>query len=564
MRLFSTHLGLSGRGPRSICRTLLYCLSPLAVLILSPTFAVAQGGPGPANQRSIEEYSEAIKNTYITPKAQQIEQRKAEVEQLINQVAAAPQSRWDNWQGATSGEVQDTINKDIEDITGASFSKCQPNNMRHSYPQMLTPPYKVHQNLGGLCITYHKYVGVSSGIAWHCQTNWACVPAWPISCHCCTCRCNVYDVVDYYYPTYKLDSSEQILQTKYLDKNLAAGMLEANHSAIQGSAALARQDMQAMRGMVLGNMASRGITGLQMGASPQQADIQAFFNSRNDVKSNAEQSDILLTSPDQTNIYTRNLFEILNLMSESFWWLPHHSKIHWFGTDMPGGFEFSKHLSMGAILGNKYQRMFQDGAGACVGHDIATGKSPTGMGPYQSQTNDALCLTKIGERFPLVESGRMNITDRTYRGIAKDLDLFFILLQTGSSLVPEGHSYKEAVDKLLVLRNDALKQEQPNCAALPKIVKNNVEYERSNIKELKKGGNNTHEMFTAFRGAWGLKGKQSSFFERCGGDCKSWGFCPAPCPPHVCPNGILRFSPADNGGNADTLPWPNHNCFRTE
>jgi hypothetical protein len=367
--------------------------------------------------------------------------------------------------------------------------------------------------------------------------------------------------VDYYFPTAKLDSSEQMYQSKYLDKSLVEGsFIPMNEQALKRTSSLSKTDILAWRAITVGNLAQRGIvvSGRSYGAIQ---DDQSFLSARATVERNSEQRDVLSSSPDQTNIYTRNIFEVLNLASSALWWLPHRPKFHFFGTDLPIGYLYSKHLSLSSILENKYAKFFQPGrAGACIAHNVESGKSPTGFGDFESKDSDELCLTKVGERFPLTESGRQNITDRTYRGLAKDLDLFAALLRpegdeftTGGSV----HSYKETVDKLLVLRNDALKNEQPKCAALPKIVNYNISYDRANIKELKKGGNNTHEVFTAFRGAWGLKGVPSSFFGECGAECSGVKLCP-------CPNGIRKHASPKNGEDADSLSWPSSNCFRLE
>ncbi|NDC36987.1 MAG: hypothetical protein EBZ48_02925 [Proteobacteria bacterium] len=568
-------LTASNKHPASADFCYLRCVGALALaalLVFLPHQSLADnnpaagGGPGPANSRSLEAYAAEVRDKLIPQKKDQMRDVESKVKEVIEE-SQSQNSRWENWRGAESSQVIQTMMDDIEEITGESFSQCQYSDRRHSFEQIITPPYTTNSVYG--CGTWYRTAAISSGIAIRCFP----VGSPPFCPGQCSCACTMFDIVDYYFPTFKLDSSEQMYQSKYLDTRIVDGSIAPlNDQTIQSSAQLNKADMQTLRQTVVANMAGRNMPVRIGGTVPVD---QTFLDAREDLKGNSELKDVLSTSPSQTNIYTRNIFELLNLASKNFWWLPHEPQYHWFGTDLPDGFPFSKHLSLSSILENKFTKLQgPGGAGSCVGHNIKTNKSPTGLGLFEPRDDNDLCLTKIGERFPLIESGRVSITDRTYRGIAKDLDLFYALVDGkgpsaggggGGMLRPtEAHTYKEKIDKLLVLRNEALKEEQSGCLSLPKIVNYNVEYRRANLKEIKKGGNNTHEVFTAFRGAWGLKGVPSGYFEQCGGNCKNLGFgCCGPC--GCCPSGIIPMpGPGSNEGTADDLPWPSSNCFRTK
>jgi len=549
----------------------------LAVIAFNSSTSVAEG-PGIANGKTVEQYSEDIKDKFIPQKLSQAAEVKPTVEALAEQ-ATNPNSRWDYFRGAGSEVVEQSRRQDIEELTGDSFSKCQPQNYQHSYTQIMTQPMR-QQLPGAMCGTWFKFPGPSSGLAFRCIPQYWCQVCGPFGgpcCACCHCVCQWHDIVDYYFPTSKLDSSEQMYQSRYLDTSLVATMAEENEQKLENAKHLFKDDLKLLQAITLGALAQRGITGVRASAigDGTREQIEDFFQAREQVKGNAEQKDIISASPDQTNIYTRNLFEQLNLASQSFWWIPHNSRYHFFGSDLPGGILFAKHLSLSKIMFSKYSNFISSGGGgACVGHNIKSGKSPKGLGDFNETTNDQLCLTKIGERFSPVDGGRLNITDRTYRGLAKDLDLFYALANSPAAAAQLGlfggvlkpHTYQEKVDKLLVLRNEKLKEEQPICASLPNIVKHNVEYDRANVKDVKSGGASTHEMFTAFRGAWGLKGVEDSYFYTTpgcpGGSCTSTVACPVCSTP--CINGIVRFAPPNNGSTADSLAWPNRGCFRLD
>jgi hypothetical protein len=514
-------------------RFLKLCLLILTTVTVVDSVFAEGGAIDPANGRTIEEYSREIKERLIPKRMQEAEQREEEVKQLFERSQDSA-SRWENFNGADSTIVAQTIIKDTEEITGSSFLQCQSSNYRHSYPQILSPPTKT----GWPCTIKYMYPGIPSGIAWRYDSC-------GFPCFCCG---RIFDVVDYYYPTAKLDSSEQMYQSLYLDKSLVEGFIKPeNEMILQDLHNSVVGDLLLQQSIARTNLAARGIIA-EGPARIASDDIGREYMLAREALKGGPLDAVLHTSPDQTNIYTRNLSEPVNLATSSYWWIPHLAKSHEFGSDMPIGLIYSKSLTFSGLLDKlmpKYTQFIQPGgAGACVGHNIDTNKSPRDIGFSTPRRNDDLCLTRMGERFPLVESGRLNITDRTYRGLAKDLDLFYALVQGGQ--ISDATSYIEKVDKLLVLRNEALKEEAVGCAPLPNIVDYNISYDKSNIKESMKGGNNTHEVFTAFRGAWGLKGVDHSYF-LCGGDCPSAGMCP-------CPRGIILFASPSNPHGAEPLP----------
>ncbi len=401
---------------------------------------------------------------------------------------------YDNRLGADPAVVARTYASDIETVA-TDFQQCQPQG--HVFEQVMSEP----EINSGACYTKVVFPGVASGL---CAK---CIPSWP-----CGCYWILADLVDYHFPTYKLDASEQPYQSLYLEEGLVSGYFAPTNDSLMASSGkeTALRNLAMVETTARSTLLSSGITLPASGSSENL--MQGIDLELGDVPSSLK-----TTVPDSQRVYTRNIGEPLNIQTESMWWIPHIPSLHYFGSDLPPYLLLaSRSLGLGSLstmasptLAQKlFKFLSPRGPFACVDANKRSGKTAADLDtPNAAFVGDDLCLKNVGERFPLSDTRRVSITDRTWRGIAKDLDLFQAVVSPG-----ERHTYDEQKDRMLVLRNAKLKRESPGCKPLNDMTRENINYDTANSKDLKSGGENTVEVFTGFRGCWGFKGQDEAFW----------------------------------------------------
>ncbi len=416
-------------------------------------------------------------------------------EEIDQKLEAADKSlfydlRW----GAESAAVAKTYASDIETVA-TDFQQCQP--MGHQFEQVMSEP----QITSGACYTKVNFPGVTSGLCMKCIPSFWCGCYWIMG-----------DLVDYHFPTYKIDASEQPYQSLYLDEALVRGFFAPFNDATMAATGKAI----AVKNLEMVNAAAK-LTLAEKGIVLQDAPALSSLSSGIDATLSDVPQQLKTTVPGDSRVYTRNVGEPLNLQTTSMWWIPHIPVPHYFGSDLPPFLSLaSRSLGLGSLstlasptLAQKlFKFLAPRGMFSCVDQNKRQGKTAIDLDvPSSGANNKDLCLKNVGERFPLTDARRVSITDRTWRGIAKDLDLFQAVISEGSR-----HSYIEEKDRMLVLRNEKLKRESPGCKPLEEMTRINIDYDTANIKDLKTGGENTVEMFTGFRGCWGFKGKDEGFW----------------------------------------------------
>jgi|GEM_PF-4716069 len=423
---------------------------------------------------------------------------------------------YDNRFGASAEVVAQTFSEDAETVT-TEFQGCQ--DLEHTYAELAIEP-KIEVDA---CSAHVIYPGTLSGVCAKCLPS--------SNPYCGGCFWVYGDLVDYHFPTLKIDTSEQPYQSQYLEETEVKSKYAPENKRLMRELGTitALDNIKAVNKAAYETMKANEVEV----AVPNISTDQLSEQFKEELQLN-ELADNLRTSvPDSSRIYSRFVPDPLNKATSGMWWVPHVAKSGAiFGTDLPpwlllasrsggSGMADISNLASPALMA-KFAKFASRPGGmfSCVENNKARGKTASDLKltlskginegmiyPGVGNPNDDLCLRNIGERFPLTDTGRVNITDRTWSGIAKGLSLYQI--EVGES---DRQTFEEAKDKLLVLRNEKLKQESPTCEVLDKMTRVNIDYQTANVKQAKSGGENTVEVFTQFRGCWGFKGRDESYW----------------------------------------------------
>lgn len=431
---------------------------------------------------------------------------------------------YDHRYGANPAELGAAVAEDIERIS-TEFAQCQP--FGHQFEQIMQEPYLDV----GPCYAKVIFPGVPSGLCGYC------VPTANLLCG--GCFWILGDLVDYAFPTFKISTSEQPYQSVYLEEDAVKSEYQPGNEAMMAvvGSSVALDNIDTVQKIAKRDLA---LSGVNVPLSQAPAVLPDDINA-----SQLHLAPSLRTTvPDSSRIYTRNIGEPLNLKTAAMWWIPHIPVPHHFGSDLPPFLtlasrsiipmninNFSGSMAFGQLmlsslsprtaglgwisvlasptLAQKFIEYAQAGSTlTCVSANKRRGKTAIDLlVPGGFADDEELCLKNVGERFPLSDTRRVSITDRTWRGIAKDLDLF-------QAAVPEieRQSFDEKKDRMLVLRNEKLRLESPGCRPLAEMTRVNTDYLMANNKTVKSGGENAVEVFTKFRGCWGFKGVDESFW----------------------------------------------------
>jgi hypothetical protein len=439
------------------------------------------------------------------------EKRRQEVEKTVKERLGTltGEARWENFQGAEKGVVSKTNSQDMSEAI-SSFTSCQDRSNPHGFGQMLME-WEHH----GTCYEYHQYPlidiltngsGMPNGLCLRIESKWPCF---------------VYliwaDLVEYNYPAYKVDVSEQMYQSLYLDKQEVKTAIEHN---LKTDEKMANDIKESIKAVV--KKANDYSSTKSSGGDPAVDEIEKSLKSMQDYV--AAHPDHVHIAPHSTKEEGRNVYEMANLFSAFFKWIPHQPQRHYFATDMPIGYAYSKILSKSkffarqfAVFGQKY------GERICVANNIRTGKTRPIPGFLTTGAKDQyeMCLDDVGEEFTLLDNRRLHITDASFATAEKavriwaKLGVFFrTVFGPGMGwLYPSAHTYDRKIDKWHVIRNQALKNEtQSTCQVIDKLARVNTSFNDANTKEFGKGGENTFEVYPVFKGCWGFKGKDKGYW----------------------------------------------------
>jgi len=340
------------------------------------------------------------------------------------------------------------------------------------------------------------------------------------------------DLVEYAYPSYKIDVSEQMFQSNYFPREVIAQNIKT-----------LREIDSALTGSV-----GQNIELVQHKAN--QANTGSFYKSGDTLKSDdlnvtwaAEEARLAIeeyrdykpehmyTAPNATKVYSRNLAEGWNSFTIWLQNIPHLARTHYFGTDMPSGYAYSKFLLLSQNFRSIWGTFMSPlGERTCIRNNMSTGKSsPSQLGdfttaqaegrpgsawiprsirnPLFNDEQNGMCLKNVGEVFPVTDSRRPEITDGTFAGVDKGMQIFQKVAFFNK------HSYVRKADRFHVVRSPELKSESPKCEALDDMTKVNTAYFESNVKKARSGGENTFEVFPLFKGCWNFKGVGDSFWK---------------------------------------------------
>lgn len=446
-------------------------------------------------QTTLESY-EANLDQYITNQKVQTEIRETTVESEIPNLLDG--TGWDYFRGATAAEIEEARTSDREIITGDDFPMCQ-GAVPHEYDDIMTPATVTY----GDCYEYHEYEGTASGLCIKVITT--------------IVGCDVYiilaDLVEYGFPSYVFDQSEQPFQSPYYSKSLVNNNLNQIENWYANAGATAKKTIEDVSKIADKEDVAYGHT-----PSTEAITITADQEIVDIIKARFTKTQRHF-APHASKSYGRVIPEPLNYnVANSKDFIPHIGKENLFGTDLKKGHLYSKVFGKSIIDEDKMDLLKASlGTRRCIRNNKNDGKTPTDLDEFLSAVNDdsGLCFDKIGEIFPFTAHRRPHITDATYQGALRALNLFHILYSdSGSAESAERHTFLRDIDKWTPLRNDAFRAENPHCKPIDDMPLVNKEYFSANSKEIKKGGNNSLSLYTVFKGCWNFKGKDEDYWTK--------------------------------------------------
>jgi len=490
-------------------------------------------GPFKVDAQTQSTYEEWVKRSYIPNREQKYREKEGQVKDQIKDLAPPPGERgagWKNFHGADSDTVAKTFADDLEQVSG-DFSEVNDNLMSLELDFFVEPEIEFIDNspLGGCEVrsqfpTYGDWGTCINAVIY---MPFGCQVIWFTS-----------SLVEYYYPAYKIDVSEQLFQSRYLPKELVeSSYIPLIEESFYPLAATSAANTLQKVGEI--TSAQGAISGHDFGSAPVPQPDQRAVDA---IVKNFD-SDQRHSSPNLTNSYGRVIFEPLNVMTTSdglddFYWIPHVAKGSWFGADLPitttgtgltfsevnlGGYLFSKVFFMSELLrpGSLAELLLPYGPWRCVMDNKASGKTPIDIdSSLPLANNSGACISGIGEVFPFYAYRRMHITDGTFQGAWRALSVLRALFPEGRIKGEERdeehdagrgaawsaarHTFRRKYDLWQPLRSDALVRESPKFSTFDKLVKRNVEYDESNLKEIRSGHENTFEIWPLFKGCWGI------------------------------------------------------------
>jgi hypothetical protein len=505
-------------------------LSALFLTLVLKTLPAGGQGPG----QTMEQYKQFVEQQYLPKKQQQEQQREQEVQQFVQGQSQGGGGHWDNFHGAEKSDIDQT-NQDDEQSALDVFEEANDNQL--CYEQVMAEPQNIILAPGEstrqvCCEVRNQLIPGKQGLA-----EWGTclheVTPGPMVCNFCIDWTSSF--VEYYHPGYKMDVSEEMYQSLYLDKQeIENTMMKENDKILYDNT---KENVTAtlnfVNQMTTDEGNRRGYDFGKIEGEAQGADEAA-------AKIKEVDKDKRHSAPHGAKAYGRIVIDTLNFKSLMYPWVPHVMKAPYYGADLPvskggtgepvveleGGFPFSRILTKSEDWFLQWNSMFNLGPFRCVKNNMITGKTPMDMIDQVSPMPDMFenCLNDIGEVFPLYDDRRPHITDGTYQAIWRALETYRGIFPEGGSFrgmvldnekadndawVALRHTYKRKYDKWQVLRGDTFKQETEQAMGkklgffddLPQL---NISYEQSNSKKIKSGGENNFIVWPLFKGCWGF------------------------------------------------------------
>lgn len=576
----------------------------------------AESTPTPAPTMDCSEFSDDSNEAYVCRAANRgttimqpkVEKLTLEVAQDLALDPNNPKKKT-AWRGSTTAETRKASGADTS-AAMASFVDCQRPH-KHTFVEMILPP-KDRDNFSTITYVDSDKEDMPKrepfGLVWnkdYCErvTNSVITPTsspWvslalmrpqPIGmcialdfyCICCHYRgfevdCNLCPMIkyayeiEYFYPAYKIDTSEELFQSLYLSKQQVSQAIAKNEATDEKLMGPVFDPIDLVQKKVsdAAKLLPKDKT-VNYGKPKQynRKDAQALAMVTYDALQKARTGalkDMAYQGAHSARVYGRTLFEGLNDLSVGGGGglfsskgalariglgkgLPHQSKKHFYAMDLPMGYASVRSLLLTGKLINsdevrdvkKAWRAFLGPTGEfnCARNDIFSGKTRTGVQDVGVGKGGALggllrrgrkdnndqCLSDIGEAIPVNDARRLHITDASYQGAERTLVLLHALMSTDDEH-KKHHSYLKNVDKWNVVRPNSFRSESSakitkgpyegdeptTCAPMEDMTRVNTTYTKANMKEPGSGGESTFEIFPAFKGCWGYRGRERDWF----------------------------------------------------
>jgi hypothetical protein len=378
----------------------------------------------------------------------------------------------------------------------------------------------------------------------------------------CSIFCESTDLVEYSYPTMRVEVGEQIGESRYMTKDFVEAGIKANleydkanaFSNIMASLALVEKKVQQQEeGGLLDLDAINDLTNFEnvtIGGSsltgklplddPKAAvvkrTLQAISTYRNKYPNH------LYLAPSAEKGYGRVFVDDLNVISSIFNPFFLYASPHLAGSppggimalDLGAGYAYGAFAPISNMFGFAWAKfMAPDGEKSCLRNNAASGKVPFNiaaqLGIIPAPDITGMCLKDIGEVVPLKADRRPHLTDGAFQGAAKIMLLYKYFSSPGGmsqaiiskiknfNFTSLPQTYSEEIDKWLPVYPKAFYQESPLCLPLQQLARKNTTFRKANLKDPQKGGVATFQIYTTFKGCWGYKGQTESDWSSLGG-----------------------------------------------
>jgi hypothetical protein len=459
--------------------------------------AIGQVLPGGADVGNVA-YEKFIDNK---TKLKEIKQK--EVEEKVTSWGTGTE-KWMNFQGAASGskKMTDAVDSGVNIFT---FQACQDLLRPHTLYQLGFPP-SITIYYG--CGEYHQYPGIQSGICTRCEPS--------SNIFCGSVYCKSASLIEYFFPAYKIDTSDQVLATPYIEKGEARSALKSLQNIED------KMPEETARNIIMASSKTRAAVEDNDPALaakmkvPAQTELQKLAKTHFDaVKAfRKENKELNFISTSGAKGYSRFFTDLINDMSDNFGGglfggIPHVPVNMHFATDLPLGYSYARFMWQSRawqwqwfLFSNKL------GERTCIRNNVSTGKTPILRGLVDRGVIDASgsCLDNIGAIFPMTANRLPHTTDGAYQTAVKGLRILHKLTPLRK------HTYLESTDKWSIIRPVTLRNESKTCGPLDTMIRNHMTYNKANIKEARTSGEVTFNIWPVFKGCWDFKGKGRSYW----------------------------------------------------
>ena len=292
------------------------------------------------NERKTKPVIENRLTTVVPQKLQEVRQKMDEW--LIDDPANTEKrldrkELWDNFQGADLGTMAKKYMEDAVDLI-ANFHVVNILPL-HTFPQMLIPPIP----MPWLCGLHWQYLGFEAGTCY-----WIFPSANPL---CGFVWWETSSLVEYHYPSYKIDVSEQMWQTFYFPYEIQKIIIQLLNELLAKWAPYAAVQTMYMTYQRVRSEARA--FGINLPPPPRiRPDVETIENLVKLMKE-SNREEVLGTAANATKEFGRTFFEPLNLLSLVFTHIPHVAKFHLWTADLPvgmwgmiGGYFYSKIIGL--------------------------------------------------------------------------------------------------------------------------------------------------------------------------------------------------------------------------